>query len=151
MNGARCAFDLIAELDKAGPKHRVVALAVAFENSSVLIYADDPDRLRFLNEAIEAGGYPAGLIAIDYDGRELVIMIKLFECDATREELLPGLSSATGRGNREESREDKEQRVSEVAFHVWSSLVSHRKPYLTASDCCLVKWSGTRMVAFPSS
>ena len=86
MNGARCAFDLIAELDRAGPKHRVVALAVAFENSSVLIYADDPDRLRFLNEAIEAGGYPAGLIAIDYDGRELVIMTNVFECDAAREE-----------------------------------------------------------------
>ena len=48
MNGARSASDLIAELDEAGPKHRVVALAVAFENSSVLVYADDPNRLRLL-------------------------------------------------------------------------------------------------------
>ena len=34
---ARTTADLIAVLEEAGSKHRVVALAVAFEKSSVLI------------------------------------------------------------------------------------------------------------------
>jgi hypothetical protein len=63
----RSTPELIAELEEESSKHWYVTMAVAFENSTVFVKANDGDSLRSLNDAINAGGMPVGLIAVDQD------------------------------------------------------------------------------------
>lgn len=63
--------DLLRELDEAVPKHQHVVRAVAFDSgNAILVWPDDPERLRHLDEAVASSGIPLGLIAIDYAERE---------------------------------------------------------------------------------
>lgn len=61
----RSTVELIAELDQETSEHSVVALVVGFENSSIMIFTKQADRLQVLNDAIEQGGHPLGLVASD--------------------------------------------------------------------------------------
>jgi hypothetical protein len=74
----RTTPELIAELDKEGTQHRFVALVVAFENSTVPIPASDENRLKLLNDAVNVGGSPIGLIAFDQSGQELTIITRVY-------------------------------------------------------------------------
>lgn len=67
----RSTADLIAELVEEAPKHSMCCIAVAFEDSSILIRPEDTDRHRLLNEAVKNGGIPVGLIVADLSGNQL--------------------------------------------------------------------------------
>ena len=61
----RSLDDLIAELEEESSKHWYVAIVVGFENSTVFVSMHDADRMRLLNDAVNAGGQPVGLILVD--------------------------------------------------------------------------------------
>lgn len=66
----RTTAELIAGLEaeaEAG-NFDVVCLAVGFEETAILIYSNQPDRLAALNSAIERGGEPIGFIAVQKQG-----------------------------------------------------------------------------------
>jgi hypothetical protein len=58
----RTTVDLISELQSAASTAEAAGLLVLFENNAILIWAGHPDPLSFLNEAVEVGGHPVGLI-----------------------------------------------------------------------------------------
>lgn len=52
---------------------------VDFEDSVVYVTANDSDRQIFLDEAVQSGGQPVGLIAADKKGGRLtMLMLKLY-------------------------------------------------------------------------
>ena len=60
---------LIQELDREAGNFRRCALFMGAEDgSTILIWADDSDRGRTLDEAIKAGGEPVGLIGYRMSG-----------------------------------------------------------------------------------
>jgi|HubBroStandDraft_6_1064221.scaffolds.fasta_scaffold886418_1 hypothetical protein len=60
----RTTVELIEELDAEAPKFTHVLLAVGFEHTTIFVRADDPNRLSALNDAVSAGGKPAGFIGL---------------------------------------------------------------------------------------
>jgi hypothetical protein len=71
--------DLLRELDESVSKHQHVVMAVAFESgNAILIWPDDPERQRHLDEAVGLSGIPLGLIAVDYANGERIISTRVF-------------------------------------------------------------------------
>jgi hypothetical protein len=64
----RTTVELIEELDAEAPKFTHVLLAVGFEHATIFVRADDPNRLKALNDAVSAGGKPVGLIGLMIGG-----------------------------------------------------------------------------------
>jgi hypothetical protein len=60
----RTTLDLIEELDAEAPKFTHVLLVVGFEHTTIFVMNGDANRLAVLNDAIEAGGNPTGLIGL---------------------------------------------------------------------------------------
>lgn len=56
---------LIKDLDEEATRHKVVAIVVAFENTSVFIYSHDLARVDNLSDALRVSGVPVGLVAFD--------------------------------------------------------------------------------------
>lgn len=56
----RTTEDLIMELEENAKGYAVAALVIGFESTTVFVMADDPNRLRLLNEAVALGGEPVG-------------------------------------------------------------------------------------------
>jgi hypothetical protein len=67
----RTTAELVAELEAEGPKFDAVFLAIGFDESATLIFANEPNKLAKLNRAVELGGEPAGLIAIQKEGNKV--------------------------------------------------------------------------------
>jgi hypothetical protein len=61
----RSTVELIQELDAEAPKFTHVLLVVGFEQTTIFVRADDPNRLKALNEAVLAGGEPVGFIGLN--------------------------------------------------------------------------------------
>jgi hypothetical protein len=74
----RSAPELIAELEEAGSQFWLVQIVVGFENSTVFITASDANRLSLLQEAIDAGGQPIGMMAIDKSQGSLKILHTIY-------------------------------------------------------------------------
>jgi hypothetical protein len=74
----RSTKDLIAELEEEAKQHFTCQLVIAFANTSILLRADDPDRLQMLNDAIQEGGIPIGLIAADKDESSLTVKTRAY-------------------------------------------------------------------------
>jgi hypothetical protein len=74
----RNAVELIAELEEHSTQHSCIAMAVGFEDSTVFITPDDPNRLQLLHDAINAGGRPIGLIAADMSERSMALMHTIY-------------------------------------------------------------------------
>lgn len=68
----RSTPELIAELEEESKQLFSCQLVIAFENTSIFVDADDPDRLQMLNDAIRAGGIPIGLIATEKSERNVL-------------------------------------------------------------------------------
>jgi hypothetical protein len=62
----RTTIDLIHELEAEAQRFTGVALA-GFDKTTTFIFADDPKRLGKLNEAVEAGGQPVGMLAFNLE------------------------------------------------------------------------------------
>ena len=98
----RSTTDLIAELEEEAPKHLLVVIAVMFDKRKeqrrratwngrralvgssasewMFLEATDPEPQHRLDEAVDAGGSPLGLIAIDRDttSKELLYQTRVF-------------------------------------------------------------------------
>lgn len=74
----RTTKDLIAELDTEGIRHALVAIVVAFESSTLPIYSGDENRQQLLDDAVEVGGSPIGLIAFDRSAKGSTIATCVF-------------------------------------------------------------------------
>jgi hypothetical protein len=61
----RTTGDLIKELLDEAPKFYVLMLVLRFKGSNIRIDAHDPDALSKLDAAVEAGGEPIGVLAVD--------------------------------------------------------------------------------------
>ena len=70
--------ELIAELEAEAKQHWGVYLAIGFENTSIFITASEADKHRLLNEAIQLGGIPVGMIYADCDGEYLVLKSRVY-------------------------------------------------------------------------
>lgn len=62
---SRTTRDLIEELDQEAANFTTVALAVGFENTTIMVLSNDPDRQQKLDDAVRNGGEPMGLIGLD--------------------------------------------------------------------------------------
>jgi hypothetical protein len=67
MKMGRSTVELIEELDHNAQGYRVAMLIVGFENTTVFIKSDDPNRLAVLNEAVTNDGEPVGWVRFGYD------------------------------------------------------------------------------------
>jgi hypothetical protein len=67
----RTTVELIEELKAEAAKFTTVVLVVGFESTNVSIPAEGLDGLKLLNEAVESGGEPIGLIGTVLDGRTM--------------------------------------------------------------------------------
>jgi hypothetical protein len=85
-NTMRTTNELIAELEEESSQHWYVAIAVAFEHSTVIVSSTDGDRLKKLNDAVNAGGHPIGLIAAEQSDGRLSIMTTIYPENADMEE-----------------------------------------------------------------
>ena len=61
-NKQRTTADVIKELEAEAALCRSVALAVGFEHTTLFIFFDEDNKLEKLNEMIEMGGEPVGLL-----------------------------------------------------------------------------------------
>ena len=83
----RSTKELIAELDAEATQHMNVAMVVAFENTTLPIFPADENRLMLLDNAVNVGGSPIGLIAFDRSTNGLTIATRVFpEYDAVEAE-----------------------------------------------------------------
>jgi hypothetical protein len=65
----RTTVELIEELSGEAAKFSAAYLIVGFESTNMTIRATDPDALKLLNEAVQSGGKPIGLIGVVWDGK----------------------------------------------------------------------------------
>jgi hypothetical protein len=70
--------ELIHELEDEAKNHWYVAMIVGFESSTISVQAKDENRLATLNSAMQAGGIPIGLIAVDRTESELTILARVY-------------------------------------------------------------------------
>jgi hypothetical protein len=80
----RSTKDLLAEFNEEGTKHWVTLMVVSFEESSIMIHPNS--KQQEVNEAIQMGGQPIGLIAVDEAQNQLTIRTKTFPENADMEE-----------------------------------------------------------------
>lgn len=59
---------LIEGLETESAQHFACVLPVAFENTSIMINSTDENRLELLNDAVQQGGIPVGLLVADKEG-----------------------------------------------------------------------------------
>jgi len=64
----RTTADLVAELHEAAADRSHAALVVGFDYRTEFVWADDPDALDVLNEHVQNGGDPLGLVMGYADG-----------------------------------------------------------------------------------
>ncbi len=76
--GTRNTQELIEELDEENAKVKFVLLPVGFERTTVWVMPDDVNRHRALNDAVEVGGTPMGLIFGDYANGEMRMWNRVF-------------------------------------------------------------------------
>jgi hypothetical protein len=74
----RSTVDLIKELETESAQHFCCILPVAFENTSIMIRANDEDRLQMLNDAMQQGGIPIGLIVADNGDEGVLFTARIF-------------------------------------------------------------------------
>jgi|HubBroStandDraft_2_1064218.scaffolds.fasta_scaffold315014_2 hypothetical protein len=75
----RSTVDLIKELETESAQHFCCILPVAFENTSIMVRANDDDRLQMLNDAMQQGGIPIGMIVADKaEGGVLQLKARIF-------------------------------------------------------------------------
>jgi homoaconitase/3-isopropylmalate dehydratase large subunit len=74
----RSALDLIVELEEEAKSHWHVSMVAGFEDSTIFIHANDENRLALLNSAIEVGGVPVGLIAVDQSESDPVLRVRAY-------------------------------------------------------------------------
>jgi hypothetical protein len=68
MKEERSTLDLIEELEAEAPKFTSVMLAVELdEHKAAFIFANDPERLSKLDNAMRAGGNPLGFIGLGWE------------------------------------------------------------------------------------
>jgi hypothetical protein len=91
----RSTVDLIEELEMEAGNFTHVALAVGFEKTRTFIFADKPDRLQQLNDAVSAGGEPIGFLGIDFHNRILSVQTRTLEEYETEEWAAKYLSALT--------------------------------------------------------
>ena len=91
----RSTQELIAELDEESSKHRYVAIVVAFEIGPVFVKAVDAHRLQTLNEAVDSGGKPIGLIVADRAQGKLGVTTKIYPENLHQEQWLVYLVGLT--------------------------------------------------------
>ena len=58
----RTTADLVAELHEAAADRSHAALVVGFDHRTEFVWANDPDALDLLNEHVQNGGDPLGLL-----------------------------------------------------------------------------------------
>jgi len=85
----RSTVDLIQELDAEAQKFWFCSIVVGFETSTIFVAGNQEDRLQMLNEAVEQGGEPIGLIAViktipeksfaDAQTETLTLSLKVFQ------------------------------------------------------------------------
>lgn len=98
---ARSTADLIAELNGALRVCRRATLIVGFENSNTrFVAAGDPDALNTLNEHVQSGGKPVGIVGFQ-EGKVSVWPLEEFEEDEWAERYLITLLSELGRQLRD--------------------------------------------------
>jgi hypothetical protein len=76
--GQRNTRELIEELDEESAKVKFVLLPVGFESTTVWVRPDDASRHRALNDAVEVGGTPMGLIFGDYANGQMRMWNRVF-------------------------------------------------------------------------
>jgi hypothetical protein len=64
----RTTADLVAELHEAALDRSHAALVVGFDHRTEFVWANDPDALGVLNEHVQNGGDPLGLLTGHHDG-----------------------------------------------------------------------------------
>ena len=69
----RTTPELIQELEEEAKNFTMAAIAVGFESTTVFVFANDPNRLEKLNDAIRAGGEPVGLLAFNLFEGQLAV------------------------------------------------------------------------------
>jgi len=95
----RTTLDLVQELEQESRKFWQCCLVVCFEKETKLVFASDADRLDSLDQMVEAGGTPVGLIAARTEGNELVIAtrpLREFEDEAQVREYLREYAGVIG-------------------------------------------------------
>lgn len=104
----RSAPELIAELEaEATRRGGVVVLAVVFSSgNAIAVKADDPERLRRLDEALGLGGIPLGLIFVDHDIASNAIQYRVTVFPKFRRPEALVLMRELALGLREEIRRD---------------------------------------------
>jgi hypothetical protein len=65
----RTTPELIAELDADSARHARVVLVVGFANSFIVIDSSMGNRLQMLDDAVNMGGIPVGLLIGDLSGQ----------------------------------------------------------------------------------
>jgi hypothetical protein len=106
----RSTADLIVELKTEASRRWYCALVVAFEDRTIFITAAQEKALDLLNEAVNQGGIPIGLIAADKTGNELTMQSYIFpeHGGTAREEagnLLQRIAEQVAQRLRKERRE----------------------------------------------
>lgn len=93
----RTTLDLICELHKEAPKFDLLLLAVAGEDSTTLVSANDQEALSKLNEAIARGGQPIGMLGVNSGDGMVTFSRKVFagyQGEEWADELLKKLGDA---------------------------------------------------------
>ena len=75
----RTTSELIEELNRESKKFDYLTLVVGFEKRTGYVVASDKDGLAKLNELVEAGGKPIGLIGATRNNNIVTIRAKAFE------------------------------------------------------------------------
>ncbi len=75
----RTTKDLIEELDRESKKFTSLALVVGFEKHTDYVWASDKDGLAKLNDLVEAGGEPVGLIGAILDSKIATIRARALQ------------------------------------------------------------------------
>src|SRR5437773_10248462 len=74
----RSTKELVEELESEATRHYSCMIAVGFEDTNIIISSNQPDRLTLLNDAVQQGGIPIGLIVANKDGHQLSMKYPVF-------------------------------------------------------------------------
>jgi len=81
MDQRRSTMELVQEMkaEALTGKFIVVTIAVGFDDTSLFVSSRDPNALESLNEMVEQGGAPVGLIGITKAGRNGTVETRVFQ------------------------------------------------------------------------
>jgi hypothetical protein len=75
----RSTEELIQELDREAGNFTHCGLVIGFESSTIYIWGHDPNRQRALDEAVDAGGEPIGVLGCDMRDGLLSVQVRALE------------------------------------------------------------------------